>query len=521
MPYCAYIRKSRADMEAETHGEGETFARHEKILLNLAKQKKISLTAIYREMVSGETISARPVMQQLLDEVDAGMWDGVLVVEVERLARGDTSDQGRVQKSFMYSNTLIITPLKTYDPANEFDQEYFEFGLFMSRREYKTINRRLQTGRVSSIREGKYPGNVCPYGYDREKLKTEKGWILVPNPQQSEIVRLMFSWFTDPNNHLSSSAIAHKLNDMQVPTSKGGEWTVSTVSRILKNPVYAGYIIWGRRACVKQIKGGEIVKSRPWAENYEMCKGLHEPLVSQEVFDLAQRSFAEMPTRPIPGKRPFCNPLSGLVVCGCCGRVMQRRPHTNGYPDSLLCPQPGCKTVSSPLAYIENLVLESLEKWLEDYKIDLTLLPVNHIDQELKVLKNNLTALQSDFALLDTQQNRLYTLLEQGVYTTAIFIERQQIISTQREELQKKISVASQQLADFEHQQSSKTELVPRIRHVLDVYKLTESAKQRNELLSSVLEKVEYHKSTNLRHSSDSDLRLVLFPKFTSSRPNV
>lgn len=68
--------------------------------------------AIYREVVSGETIADRPVMQQLLHEVESGMWDGVLVVEVERLARGDTIDQGVVSRAFQYSDTKIITPTK-------------------------------------------------------------------------------------------------------------------------------------------------------------------------------------------------------------------------------------------------------------------------------------------------------------------------------------------------------------------------------------------------------------------------
>lgn len=138
-------------MEAEAHGEGETLARHEKLLLELAKKRNYNVTQIYREVVSGETIAARPVMQHLLQEVEQGLWDGVIVVEVERLARGDTIDQGIMAQAFKYSNTLIITPLKVYDPNNEFDEEYFEFGLFMSRREYKTINRRLQRGRVASL----------------------------------------------------------------------------------------------------------------------------------------------------------------------------------------------------------------------------------------------------------------------------------------------------------------------------------------------------------------------------------
>lgn len=521
MPYCAYIRKSRADLEAESHGEGETFARHEKILLNLAKSKRISLTEIKKELVSGETIAARPVMQQLLREVDAGMWDGVLVVEVERLARGDTSDQGRVQKSFMYSNTLIVTPMKTYDPSNEFDQEYFEFGLFMSRREYKTINRRLQTGRVSSIREGKYPGNVCPFGYTREKLQREKGWKLVPHPEQADIVKLIFSWFTDKSAHLSSTAIAHRLNEMHVPTAKGGDWTVSTVSRILKNPVYAGWIIWGRRATVKQMQDGEIVKSRPWAQNYEMCQGLHAPLVSQEIFDQAQQNFTEMPNRPIPGKRAFRNPLSGLIVCGCCGRVMQRRPYTNGYPDTLLCPQPGCNTVSSPLAYVENLVLQSLEQWLADYKADFESVRPTHAGAELEIMKDQLAAMLAEQSQLEQQQERLYSLLEQGIYSTAVFIERQQTLDTQRNALTANIADTQQQLERLEHEEATKGDMVPRIQHVLDVYKQTESAKKKNELLTSVLNKVVYHKSTNLRHHTESDLKLTLSPKFPSPRPHV
>src|SRR5690554_1932838 len=106
--YVIYLRKSRADIEAESHGEGETLARHEKILLDLAKKMKLSITQIHREIVSGETISSRPVMQQLLNEVEQGMWKGVLVVEIERLARGDTIDQGIVAQTFKYSNTKII-----------------------------------------------------------------------------------------------------------------------------------------------------------------------------------------------------------------------------------------------------------------------------------------------------------------------------------------------------------------------------------------------------------------------------
>ena len=175
--YIIYLRKSRADVEAEEKGEGETLVRHLKILLELARKMKIKIGKIYREIVSGESIIDRPEVQKMLSEVKIGSWKGVLVVEVERLARGNTKDQGIVAEAFSISSTKIITPMKVYDPDNEFDEEYFEFGLYMSRREYKVINRRLQRGRISSVKEGKFVGNVAPFGWDRVKLEKEKGFI--------------------------------------------------------------------------------------------------------------------------------------------------------------------------------------------------------------------------------------------------------------------------------------------------------------------------------------------------------
>lgn len=126
---------------------------------------------------------------RLLNDVEAGLWCGVLVMEVERLARGNTTDQGMVADTFKYSGTRIITPAKDYDPADEFDEEYFEFGLFMSRREYKTINRRLQRGRRASLAEGKYIAGKAAYGYERYKLPGEKGYSLRIIPEQAEVVR--------------------------------------------------------------------------------------------------------------------------------------------------------------------------------------------------------------------------------------------------------------------------------------------------------------------------------------------
>ena len=248
--YLIYLRKSRSDLEAEAHGEGETLSRHEHTLLELAKRQHLNVTDIYREVVSGDTIA-------------------VLVMEVERLARGDTIDQGIIAQTFKFSGTKIITPIKTYDPDNEFDEEYFEFGLFMSRREYKIINRRLQRGRLASAKEGKWPSGLAPFGYRRVKLKNEKGCSLEPIEEQAAIVRMIFDLYTvglqDEDGSarpLSLGSIATRLNDMHIPSPSGSQWARITIRGIIKNPTYIGMVRWGSRETKKKVVDGKVVSVR-------------------------------------------------------------------------------------------------------------------------------------------------------------------------------------------------------------------------------------------------------------------
>ena len=117
--YAVYLRKSRKDVEMEALGHGETLSRHEQALGDLAARLGIRLAQTYREIVSGDPIAERPEVRRLLEDVNAGMWDGVLVMDVDRLGRGDSIDQGVIMQSFLYSSTLIITPDKIYDPSED------------------------------------------------------------------------------------------------------------------------------------------------------------------------------------------------------------------------------------------------------------------------------------------------------------------------------------------------------------------------------------------------------------------
>jgi len=508
-----YLRKSRADIEAEVRGEGETLARHEKILFELAKKLKINVTKIYKEIVSGETIAARPVMQELLSEVERGMWEGVLVVEVERLARGDTIDQGIVAQTFKYSNTKIITPMKIYDPSNEFDEEYFEFGLFMSRREYKTINRRLQRGRTQSAKEGKYVGNIPPYGYTRKKLENDAGYTLEINPDEAKVVRLIYEWYTGADR-IGISLIINRLNEMKIPTRKGGDWTTSTIRGILSNPVYIGKIRWKARPQIKKMKNGEMIKERPRAKNAVVVDGLHDPIIDEKIFNLAQKYLAENPTLPVPTRYKVENPLAGLIVCGMCGRKMNRKPYKNGYPDTLLCTGPTCKNISSPLYLVEKKLLDVLEDWLKKYKVKIQQQEALEGNLEADIIKQSIENINNNLKTLDKQLNNLHDLLEQGIYSTEVFLKRSKILNEKITAAKRDKEELENKLEKISAREESKKNIIPKLENTINSYWSLDTPKEKNELLKEALEKVVYTKEEGGRWSGKvEDFKLKIYPK--------
>lgn len=513
MPYCMYLRKSRADIEAESRGEGETLARHEKMLMGLAARMRTSIPeeSIYREIVSGETIAARPVMQRLLSEIEQGVWDGVFVMEVERLARGDTIDQGIVAQTFKYSGTKIITPAKTYDPSNEFDEEYFEFGLFMSRREYKTINRRLQRGREMSAREGKFVGNIAPYGYRREKLERDKGYTLIPADDEARIVKLVYEWFTG-HGRIGVSNIRNRLNDMRVPTRKGGPWSDETVRSILTNPVYIGKIRWLGRPQVKRIVNGEMVRRRPRADKPVIVNGKHEAIIDDSTYRRTQDLFAMNATAPVPSRRKLQNPLAGIVTCGICGRTMIRRPYRSGYPDFLVCVGPGCTNVSSHLHVVEEKLLQALETWLDKYRLKLAEKPVQEISPEAEVLERAIDRINSEIATLEKQLASLHDFLEQGVYSVEVFMERSKSLNERLSEARKQSQTLAEQLRQTAARPVELVEFIPRVEQIVGLYRRLDAPVQKNDLLKEVLEKAVYTKDQANRGKVDA-FDLVIYPR--------
>lgn len=489
--YCLYLRKSRLEREMEAKGELETLARHEKQLLALAKVKNLPITKIYKEVVSGESIDARPEMQKLLEAVESGEWEGVLVMEIERLARGDTIDQGIVARAFSRHNTKIITPIKTYDPSNEFDEEYFEFGLFMSRREYKTITRRIQRGRVQSAKEGRFLSSVAPYGYDKVKIKSDKGYTLVPNEAEAAVVNLIYEMYLDGNG---MTVIAKELDKKGIKPRYRETWSKSTISDILKNPVYMGKIRWSYRKEGKDYgSNGKIRKTRTVNKNCIYVDGLHKAIISENIFNKAQEVRKNNTRKSVKKDLTLKNPLTGVVFCKKCGAPMTRLgPNSHVKYDTIRCSNRYCNNVSAPLELVEQEILNSIREWMESVLLNTENI-YNNFDSGIN--EKALESLEKELETITKQIGKTYDLLEQGTYSTEMFTERNKLLSSRYTETENKIKGIREKLKERISADELVNNVFPRIEKLLNLYPTLSDAASRNSILKDLLFKATYEKS--------------------------
>lgn len=320
-----YLRKSRAERNETVE---EVLARHERILQDYAVETfgaKIPEENIYREVVSGETLDERIEIKKVFNRLEKENIKAILVVEPQRISRGGMSDCGRVVDILKYTETLCVTITKTYDLNNKFDKELFEAQLLQGNKYLEYHKEIMDRGKALSIREGKYVGSTPPFGYDRKAL--DRGFMLVKHKEEAPIVETIFNLFVDEN--LSTLEISNYLNKHQMKPKKNELWDDQMVRHVLKNEVYYGSVTWGKRPVIKKLINGEITKMRISAEDYMLVRGMQEPIVTKEKWDVAQEKIRGHKSSRTGTSRELQNPLAGLVFCKKCGyslvRVKNRR----------------------------------------------------------------------------------------------------------------------------------------------------------------------------------------------------
>lgn len=490
MKTAIYLRKSRQDEELEKRENTDTLARHRSTLLSIAKKQHLDIIEVKEEIVSGGSIASRPKMLELLDEVKNNDYDAVLCMDLDRLGRGGMQDQGLILDTFKQSKTKIITPRKIYNLDDEFDEEYSEFEAFMARKELKLINRRLQRGRAKSIEEGKYISPDAPYGYEFKYDDKGKKYLAI-NDEQATAVRLIFDMYLQNNG---ATKIANKLNSLGYETNNHIEFKAKAVRDILSNITYCGYVKW------KTIDRKNHSRPRPDNEQI-ITKGKHEPIIDEFTFNRVQEIRKSKYISPT--KTKVSNPLAGIVICKKCGHnLIQKISRGKIY---LNCRH--CDNKSSSLKYVEDAIIESLEGWLNKYKVKIEL---KDDTSDIDKLKFEVKKLQRELNETEKQKSKLFDFLERGIYDDNTFLERSTILSSRIDDLKNRIAECNLSIITYKDNLQAKKQIIPTLEKVLQNYSNSNDAKEQNLLLKSVLDKVLYEKA---KDAKKDEFNLEVHPK--------
>lgn len=488
-----YLRKSRFDDESET--QEQVLTRHEKMLTDYCKRNNLIIKKIYREVVSGENIENRPQVQLLLDEVANGLYEGVVVVEIERLSRGNPIDQFEILETFKEAKAKIYTLQKVYDfsSENDIDEEYFEFGLFMSRREYKTIRRRLLRGKKQAQQEGYYIGSYLPFGFDKKRI--DKGNVLIPN-EQAEIVKFLFSKYVYEDYNICN--LHDYLLKNKIKSPQGNDiWTTNSIRKILKNKTYLGYI---------------ATNTRHNRDRATWVKGKHEAIIDVDTFEKAQLKMKKNDPK-IPHAKTIKNPLVGLVYCPKCGYAMCR--YTNKYKKAFLCCRTRhCTNSGTYIDIIEKAIIEELKKelsgfnyFLENYGVEIEKNKITK-QKELEIINKEITKKEAMI-------NKCCELLEQGVYTIDKYTQRVNALENDLSDLKNNLIEIENSVKDTkkDHIQNA----IPILEKVIDEY-WNLNPEEKNKLLKSIIERIELkkdkrNKSWDVLNNVGNKLELKIFMK--------
>lgn len=480
-----YLRKSRQDDVNET--VEQVLEKHEAQLQEYAERElggRIPEENIYREVVSGESIDAREEIKKVLARIEDPAVVGVLVVDPQRLSRGDLGDCDRIIKGFQLSKTQVATPMMVYNLDNKMERKFFQDELLRGRDFYEYIRDTLFFGRIRSVKRGNFIGRLAPYGY--RKVTRGKDHTLEIVEDEAEVVRFIFDWYTQED--LPPGGIAKRLNDMGIKAPTGDHWPKDTVRMMLRNVHYVGKVRFNNVKTTPVLENGEIVKKRLMQapEDVIIAEGKHPAIITAETWQKAQEMVARNPRKK--HEHALKNPLSGVLVCGKCGGAMFQHPYKHAEDRYECRHKPRCYK-SVKVGAIMDAVITSLE---EAEMPDLQLKVQNNDGDARKIQQRRLAKLEQQMEEYKIQEDKQYELLETGKYTQDVFDRRNTALRVKMEDCQMAIEKTKSTMpgsVDFAAR-------VVDLQAAIDILKdPTATPAEQNKIVKAIISRIEFNGS--------------------------
>lgn len=334
-----YLRLSKEDDDLScssgAKSESNSISNQRRLIYDFMKSHpELDLYDEYKDDGKSGSNFDRAEFQRMMKDIEAGKVNCVIVKDQSRFGR-DYIDVGKYkEKIFPKLGVRFITINEGYDSlsATSSDDLAFTINSFVYDFYIRDISTKIRTNLTAKKQNGEYAGAFVAYGYVKDSNDKSK---LVVDPFAADVVKDIFRWKIEG---LSPQNIAVRLNGLGIPspaeykrlsgsnyrtsfqTSSKALWSHVSVRRILKNEIYLGVMIQGKRTTPNYKTKTVVTKAE---SEWLRVEGTHEAIISVRDFELVQELLkddthcrAGDTTVPVYG---------GRIYCGDCGATAVRK----------------------------------------------------------------------------------------------------------------------------------------------------------------------------------------------------
>ena len=452
-----YVRLSVEDEHEAGKFESNSITNQKELIQefveNMEKEThNISFVGFFEDDGYSGTNFDRPGFIKLQEAIENGLVNTVIFKDISRLGRNEYKVFQFLREYCPLKGIRVISITNGFDSEkNTSNTDVMSFEVVISSMYSADISKKVKTAVHTRKKQGMFLGSLAPYGYVKDSKNKNH---LVINEERAAVVRRIFDMFV---SGVKKSEIASILSQEKIYCpgyyDHGGavgceyKWSSDTIKRILENKIYIGIIQYGKRNT--PIIGGKqkVVKKEDWQE----VKGNHEPIITEEVFNKAQK-LLEIKKSTRQRKTEW--ELKGLVKCGICGKTMQVCS-ING-KIKLLCPNGSSGKCEARYKKIETSIVEKALKKEEKKELRNITKKAKLIKkaQESNVLKNKNIFLNNQIQSLENRQekinvkiSRIYDDMLEGLIQKEDYERIYNSCLNEREDIKEKIGQCKDELS--------------------------------------------------------------------------
>ena len=267
------------------------------------------------EGISGTSTKKRVNFLRMIDDAKAGKIDLILVKSLSRFARNTVDCLSIIQELRTINVEVFFEKENISSSDSKVD---FMMTIFSSiaQEEARNISENVKWGIRKRYKDGNIRINTSRFlGYDKD----EKGKIVI-NSDEAKIVKMIFNLYLsgmsyrEISTHLVENKIKNGRNEII--------WHPANIMHILKNEKYCGDVLLQKRVTLDYLTHKSVINKGQAPQYY--IENNHEPIISRELFQVVQQTLKNRSKNNESSRYGNQFPLSGMVVCGCCNRVLNR-----------------------------------------------------------------------------------------------------------------------------------------------------------------------------------------------------